>query len=607
MCGIFGYIGLINAIPTLIEGLRKIEYRGYDSVGLASLSDQKLNILKTVGNVSDLENKIDGLYSNIAIGHTRWATHGEVNIKNAHPITSENCNFAVVHNGIIENYLELKSFFESKGFNFITDTDTEVIANSLSYFYDESLIEALKHTLELIKGSYAIAAITTREKDKIIVAKNGNPLVVARNENGSFASSDCVGVLNEVKSVQHLEDGDIAMLSANKIDIFDKNVKKTLRANFELASFSKDASIGKYEHYMLKEIMEQPDVISNIIKSNVVSNGENYNIKLNLKNLSEKIKDVENIIFCGSGTSYHAAYAAKIWAEKYLSLYVSCEIASDLKYTNCKISKRTLFVIFSQSGETKDAIDALMFAKIKNAQTLGIVNTLYSSISSKVDDIIFMNCGYEISVASTKAYTAMLLSVLLLNLFLANILGSITQENLNKILRSLTEIPKQISIILKNTNKIEQMAQNFKSEKYVIFLGRGLDYVTSLEASLKLKEISYIHSEAYSAGELKHGPLAVVENGTKIIGICSDRALYNPMISNLKEVESRGGNLTVFTIEKLMFESVSKDVYNIPCSQAELAPILMSVPLQIFAYYVAKAKNMEIDKPRNLAKSVTVE
>ena len=604
MCGIVGYIGTKKAVPVLIKGLLSLEYRGYDSSGICVLENNYLEVVKDKGRVKNLEENpiLNTLNGNIGIAHTRWATHGIPSKENAHPHLDNSKTFAVVHNGIIENYTDLRNFLENKGYTLISQTDTEVIPNLISYYYslENDVLKAVAKTIKDLKGSYAIEVISPLLKDKIIVARKDSPLVIGIGNGENFIASDIPAVLNYTNKFYFLDDLEISVISKNSIEFYDIDLNKVEKDVKDIEWDCASSEKNGFEDYMLKEIFEQPTSIMETIGSRLKPNEKCY-----FDDLKIDLKDINRIYIVACGTAMHAGIAAKYAFEHFCQIPVEVDMASEFRYRNPLIDKHTLCIFISQSGETADTIAALKLAKSLGSKTLAVVNVIGSSITRVADYTIYTHAGPEIAVASTKAYTAQVVLLNILAVYFAEILGYSSKE-LEDFKMEILELPDKVKIILEDTSKIQEFAKEVYSQKDMFFIGRNTDYAVSMEASLKLKEISYIHSEAYAAGELKHGPIALIENGTTVIGIATNPNLVEKTISNLEEVITRGANVMIVTNQELPNIN-SKLNIEVPKCNPMLSPILSVIPLQLFSYYIAKNKGLDVDKPRNLAKSVTVE
>lgn len=614
MCGIVGYVGEKKCIPILINGLSKLEYRGYDSAGIAILEQNDIKLFKEKGRVHVLNEmtKNCNLSSTIGIAHTRWATHGKPSKENAHPHMDNSNTFAVVHNGIIENYNEIKNFLISEGYSFISQTDTEVIPNLVHYYYTSSsdkdsqmkFLKAVNLACKDLKGSYAIEVICKFYKDMEIVVRKDSPLVIGKGKNENYIASDIPAILSYTKDFYFLDDNEFALIKKDSIKFFDINLLEHSKEikNLEWDALSNDKN--GFDDYMLKEIFEQPKAIKETISSRVKL-GENCDFS-DLPYTKEYLESINQIYIVACGTAMHAGLVAKNLIEKLCSIPVSVNIASEFRYCNPLIDEHTLCIYITQSGETADTIAALKLAKEKKAKTLAISNVVGSSITREADATIYTHAGPEIAVASTKAYTCQVILLSLLSIYFSELLERYDTYLLENLKAEILEIPNKISKILKHSDKIKDFAKSIYSNKDMFFLGRGNDYNVALEGSLKLKEISYIHSEAYAAGELKHGPIALIEDGTPVIAILTDPNLLKKSISNIEEVISRGANTIIITNQEIQDDDFDY-VFHIPNTNTLVSPILSIIPLQLMAYYISKEKGLDVDKPRNLAKSVTVE
>ncbi|QLE78890.1 glutamine--fructose-6-phosphate transaminase (isomerizing) [Francisella sp. Scap27] len=611
MCGIVGANSTRNVTNILIEGLKKLEYRGYDSAGLAILN-KKIEICKEVGKVVELEksvNKKDNFVGNIGIAHTRWATHGKPSQANSHPHRSE--KFCIVHNGVIENFEELKNSLKTDGYNFVSDTDTEVVVHLLDRDWDDnkSIINNISIITKNLKGAYALAVISEKFPDKIIAIRSGSPLVIGLGIDENFISSDALSLLPVTNKFAYLDEGDVAIVEKNNVEVFDNNgISKTLEPeeyNYSSGSVTKDG----YKHYMLKEIYEQPEAVSNTIAANLNSDGqlslENFN--KSTINLLEKTKHI-CIVACG--TSYNAGLTAKYWLEKYAKVSCSVEIASELRYRDNVVVDDSLFVSISQSGETADTLESLRKSKKQNyIGSMCICNVPNSSLVRESDISFMTKAGVEIGVASTKAFTTQLVALAMFSLTVARIKEVLTEESISKHMNEIKNIRSLIMGSLKLDSEIDEISEYFTDKEHTLFLGRGLYYPIAVEGSLKLKEISYIHAEAYPSGELKHGPLALVDKSMPIVAVVPNDNLLDKTLSNLQEVHARGGKLILF-VDSAIKHRVNFDnsiVLEINAGSDFSAPVVFTIPLQLLSYHVAIIKGTDVDQPRNLAKSVTVE
>ncbi len=604
MCGIVGYIGSKDALPILIEGLKHLEYRGYDSAGVAILGET-LSVVKTQGRIADLEKKLKGktFKGSIGIGHTRWATHGAPNDKNAHPHYSESKNIVVVHNGIIENYLELKKMLIKEGHTFRSETDTEVIAYLIESFYEGDLLKAVSKAVNMLEGSFALGVMSKDEKDRFVAVRKDSPLVVGIGKGENFIASDIPAVLPYTKDVIILENGDIAEVKKDNVSLFDLNLNPIKRNVQKITWSVDDAKKGGFKHFMLKEIFEEPHVIREAMRGRV--NGD----KIEIPELESNIlKDINRVYFVACGTAYHAGVVGKYLAEKFLKIPAEAEVASEFRYRDPLVDKNTLLFVISQSGETADTLAALRLGKNKGAKTIGIVNVVGSSVSRETDRVVYINAGPEIAVASTKAYVAQVEVIALTILYLAKLLNKLSPEEEKRFAKEFELLPEKAEEILKQSDRIAEFAYTTKNIEETFYIGRNLDYALSLEGALKLKEISYVHAEGYPAGELKHGPLALVTPKSLIIAIDTYAPLREKTLSNIKEVKARGGKVLAIAskgYEKI--KEVADRVFFVPQTLNELSPVISVIPLQLIAYYIAESRGLDIDKPRNLAKSVTVE
>lgn len=613
MCGIIGYIGHKKASPILLNGLLRLEYRGYDSAGISTVEKNGLSIMKDKGRVKNLYNLdgIDDLTGTIGIAHTRWATHGKPSKENAHPHLDNSDSFAVVHNGIIENYNELKKFLADNGYTFRSQTDSELIPNLIHYYYskdeqndNQKVLRAVQKTCMDLKGSFALQVISKFMPDNMIVIRKDSPLVIGKGDGENYVSSDIPTILSYTKDFYLLNDYEFAVLSRDNVEFYDINLNKIVKPIKSIDWDINSADKNGYEDYMLKEIFEQPNAVRETIGSRLPEN-EHCNFE-DLKFTKEFLLTINKMYIVACGTAMHAGLSGKSAIEKLCNIPVTVDIASEFRYRNPIIDKNTLCIYISQSGETADTIAALKLAKSKGATTLAISNVIGSSITREADYCIYTHAGPEIAVASTKAYTSQVVLLDILAVYFAEILGTTPILQLQNIKKEILALPAKIDEALKCSDRIKTFANKIYQEKDIFFLGRGADYNTALEGSLKLKEISYIHSEAYAAGELKHGPIALIENGITVVGIMTDKLLVEKSISNLQEVITRGAKTLVVTNQNLPANNF-ETIITVPDTDTLLSPILAIVPLQLLSYYISKAKGLDVDKPRNLAKSVTVE
>ncbi len=612
MCGIVGYIGTKKAEPILINGLLRLEYRGYDSAGVATIEKNGINVVKSKGRVAELEKvpAINSLEGTIGIAHTRWATHGKPSNENSHPHVDGKKNFAVVHNGIVENYHELRDFLSKKGYSFYSETDTEVIPNLIDYYYekdtkddDKRVLRAVVSACSDLKGSFALEIISSFLPEKMIVVRKDSPLVIGTTSTENYISSDIPAILSYTKDFYLLNDYEYVVLSKNKAEFFDSNLKPIKK---DLVNIDWNASAAEkdgYPDFMLKEIHEQPKSIRETIGSRLTSDGKCTIEGLDLS--KDYLKSLNRIYIVACGTAMHAGLATKALFEKLCGIQTEVDIASEFRYRDPLIDEKSLVIFISQSGETADTIAALKLSKEKGAKTIAISNVIGSSITREADYTVYTHAGPEIAVASTKAYTSQVVLMTLMAINFAELLGK-KSDVISELKADVLKLPSQVEDVLKNIDGVRNFAKQVYTEKDMFFLGRGIDYSAALEASLKLKEISYIHSDAYAAGELKHGPIALIEKGVTVISIMTDPALTPKTISNLQEVITRGAKTLVVTNQDLGDKSFD-NMITIPKTNPLISPILSIVPLQLFAYFISKEKGLDVDKPRNLAKSVTVE
>lgn len=609
MCGIVGYIGNKKASDILVDGLEKLEYRGYDSAGIAVFEDGQITIRKHKGRLDNLKESLKekDINGHVGIGHTRWATHGEPSDINSHPHASHNGKFVIVHNGIIENYIELKEDLVKKGFRFISDTDTEVVAHLLEDLDNGDLLSTVKEATKKISGSYALAVMCKDDPEELVAVRKDSPLIIGKGEGENFIASDIPAVLKHTRDIYLLDDDEIAVITKDNISIYDnegnKVGKQILKVNWDAAGAEK----GGYEHFMLKEIHEQPRAIRDTLRGRL--DVEKHEVKLDdITITKEDLDKINKIYIVACGTAYYAGNVGKNVIEKYARIPVEVDIASEFRYRNPIIDEHTLLISISQSGETADTLAAMRLAKAQGARVLAVTNVVGSTVSREASDVLYTWAGPEIAVASTKAYSTQVVSMYLIALLFGKLTGKLSDEDFETIAGGLMSIDKNVENVLAREEEIKKIAYEHFKVHDVFFLGRGLDYFLSLEGSLKMKEISYIHSEAYQAGELKHGPIALVEEGTLIIALCTQDALFEKMLSNIKEVVARGAYIVAFAKEQNSnVEKEANKVMYIDNVIDDLTVIPTVVYLQTLAYYLAVARNCDVDKPRNLAKSVTVE
>lgn len=606
MCGIVGYIGDKEALPILIDGLKRLEYRGYDSAGVAILGEN-LEVEKTAGRIKDLEEKLQGktLPGSLGIAHTRWATHGMPNEVNAHPHFSESKNIVVIHNGIIENYLELKKMLIKEGKTFRSETDTEVIAYLIEEFYEGDLLKAVQKTTNLLEGSYAIAVLSNEEKNHFVCVRKDSPLIVGIGKGENFVASDIPAVLPYTKDIIILENGDIVDVFKDRVVIYDKDLNRIERLIQTVNWNVQDAQKGGFKHFMLKEIFEEPSVIKESMRGRI-KDGKIEIPEIDLD--KEFLEKINQVYFVACGTAYHAGLVGKYLVEKYLRIPASAEVASEFRYRDPVIDDKTLVFVVSQSGETADTLAGLRLAKEKGAKTIGIVNVVGSSVAREVDQVVYVHAGPEIAVASTKAYVAQVEVITLTILYLAKLLEKLSNEKEKNLVEELFKLENYAKNIIDKRDELVSFINNAKNIEETFFIGRNLDYALSLEGALKLKEIAYVHAEGYPAGELKHGPLALITPNSLIIAVDTFTPLSDKTISNIKEVKARGGKVLAIAKEgNEHIKEVADAVFFVDNVLDDLSPIISVVALQLFAYYMAEVRGLDIDKPRNLAKSVTVE
>ena len=611
MCGIVGYVGTQQAAPLLLEGLRRLEYRGYDSAGMAVRGPEGLMVQKAKGRLqalADLTREGKAMPGTIGIGHTRWATHGEPNDVNAHPQVSQSGTFAVVHNGIIENYAELKNSLLKKGYTFRSETDTEVVAQLLDWYYRESrdVFEAVTSMLSAVDGTYALGILCADAPDRLIAARKDAPLLLGYGEGENFIASDVTALLRHTRNVVYMDDGELAVVSAGGIRIYDERRRPVEKERHYIDWDVDAAEKDGYDHFMLKEIFEQPTAIAKAITGRIQ---EGKVVLSDLAMTDREIRDIGRICIVACGSSYHVGMVGKYNLERMLRRPVEVCLASEFRYSDPIIGPGDLVIVISQSGETLDSMAALREAKKRGARILSIVNVVGSSIARESDDVLYTWAGPEIAVATTKAYSTQMVVLNLLGLYFGDIMGTIDLETYTAMVQGIQALPKQMEEILADTGAVRAAAKALAGHDQVFFIGRNLDYALSLEGSLKLKEISYIHSEAYASGELKHGTISLIEEGTPVIAAATYMPLFDKAMSNVVEVQARGANVlaltTVAGTERM--HSRVENVLTVPETEAMLLPQLGVVPLQLLAYYLALERGCDIDKPRNLAKSVTVE
>lgn len=612
MCGIVGYIGNEKAAPILLNGLQKLEYRGYDSAGIAVRNEEngKIEVVKAKGRLKTLIEKTDdgkAVIGTSGIGHTRWATHGEPSELNAHPHMTQDQSVVLVHNGIIENYLELKDKLLKNNYTFYSQTDTEVAVKLIDYYYKKTTdpLEAISRAMLRIRGSYAFGIIFRDFPGKLYAARKDSPLILGKNKNGCLIASDVPAILDSTRQVYYIDNMEIAELTKDEIHFYNIDQEEIQKDIVEIAWDAESAGKGGFEHFMLKEIHEQPKAINDTLNAYIKNSVIDFN---EAKFSDEIISRFQRIYIVACGSAYHVGVVAKYVLEEMADIPVEIDIASEFRYRNPKLIADSLLIVISQSGETADSLAALRLAKEKGIPVLGIVNVLGSSIARECDYVLYTYAGPEISVATTKAYSAQLIVIYLLSIKIAQIRGCINDKQYEVFLKELRTIPEKIQKILEDKERIQWFASKYANAKDVFFIGRGIDYAICMEGSLKMKEISYIHSEAYAAGELKHGTISLIEDGILVIGVLTQKELYEKTISNMVEVKSRGAYLMGLTsYGNYGIEDTADFSVYVPRTEPYFAASLAIVPLQLMGYYVSLAKGLEVDKPRNLAKSVTVE
>ena len=612
MCGIIGYAGKTEAVNVLLDGLERLEYRGYDSAGVAVVSPEgKLQVKKSKGRLAvlrDLLQESDSLVGSIGIGHTRWATHGEPNDKNAHPHVGQDGKIAVVHNGIIENYLEIKNYLIRKGVKFQSDTDTEVIVQLMEYYYKKysNLMDAVYAVLNRIKGAYAMGILCSDYPEQMLAARKDAPLLIGYGEKENFIASDVTALLSHTRTVTYMEDDEVALITADSVQIYDSDRSPVEKEKHIIAWDVSAAEKCGYAHFMLKEIMEQPEAVRKTVSPRI-TDGEIFFEEL--KEAEELLQNITRIYIVACGSAYHVGMVGKYTLEKLLHIPVEACLASEFRYSEPILGESALVIVISQSGETLDSMAALREAKKNGSKVLSIVNVMGSSIARESDYVLYTWAGPEIAVATTKAYTTQMVLLIMLGVYFAKQLNRISEEEYDKIMVGLDSLPEKIKDVLKNIDNYQKTASGYFNHSSVFYIGRNVDYALGLEGSLKLKEISYIHSESYAAGELKHGTISLIEPGTLVVALATYAPLLEKTLSNVVEVKSRGAEVILMATEETAktISSQSSELFVTPETHPVLQPVLGVIPLQLFAYYVALNRGCDIDKPRNLAKSVTVE
>lgn len=608
MCGIVGYIGNKQAAPVILDGLARLEYRGYDSAGMAIFDGEKINIMKAAGRLKILEEMTHGgetMPGCIGIGHTRWATHGAPSTTNAHPHFNKARTIAVVHNGIIENYIALRKKLQNKGYEFVSETDTEVVAHLVDYYYRGNPLEAITKVLHRVEGSYALGVIFAEHPDQLFAMRKDSPLIVGQNEEGCFIASDVPAILKYTRQVTYVENQEIVRLRADHMHFYTVDEEEIQKESVLIDWDADAAEKGGYEHFMLKEMYEQPQTVTDTLMPRI--KGDDVVIEeLNMSD--EELAAIRKIYIVACGSAYHAGVTGKYVLEGLSRISVEVDLASEFRYRNPVMEEGAMVIVISQSGETADTLAALRESKKRGFKVLGIVNVVGSSIAREADSVLYTWAGPEIAVATTKAYSAQLIALYLLAMKLARVKQTVSVTDFAKMIDDLKILPDQIEMLLSNKNNIQRFANRYIGAKDIFFIGRGIDYAISLEGSLKLKEISYIHSEAYAAGELKHGTISLIEEGTLVAAVSTQPDLFAKTISNIVEVKARGAFVLAVTVEgNREMEKAADYVIYIPETNPFFANSLAIIPLQLFGYYVAVGKGCDVDKPRNLAKSVTVE
>ena len=609
MCGIVGYVGKEQAAPFLLDGLSKLEYRGYDSSGIATFDGTNLIVEKCVGRLAALEEKIAGHVpqGHIGIGHTRWATHGRPADNNAHPHTDGEGRFAVVHNGIIENYLPLKEELIKKGHTFKSETDTEVVANLLAEVYEGNFEAAVHTVLNRIEGSYSLVFLSKEQPDRLICAKKDNPLVIGLGKGENFIASDIPAIISKTRKTYILNDGEVAVVRADGVEVRNLQGERVDKKVFEVNWNAEAAEKGGYEHFMLKEIHEQPKAIRDTMSQRIAKDGKTI-VMEELKWDKDFLDSVNKIAVVACGTAYHAGLVGKSYIEKLVRMPVEIDVASEFRYKDPIIDEKTLTIVVSQSGETSDTLAALKEAGRRGSRTLAITNVVGSSIAREADQVIYTWAGPEIAVASTKAYTTQLVAFFMLALYMAEIMGTQPAERITQLIDALRRLPDDVGRTFEDVDPLKTFARQYGFNEDAFFIGRSLDYNVAMEGSLKLKEISYIHAEAYAAGELKHGTLSLIVEGVPVIALATQKHVYEKTLSNIKEVKARDAVVIGIAAENdTELEKYVDHVIKVPETDELLTPVLAVVPLQLLAYYTAITRGADVDKPRNLAKSVTVE
>ncbi|MBQ6902169.1 MAG: glutamine--fructose-6-phosphate transaminase (isomerizing) [Oscillospiraceae bacterium] len=608
MCGIVGFTGSADALPVLVNGLKRLEYRGYDSAGIAAFDSGSIRVVKTRGRISELEHKLrqtPDFSASCGIGHTRWATHGEPTDENSHPHLSADGKIAVVHNGIIENYADIKARLIKRGYTFVSETDTEVIAHLLDFYYKGDILTALCKVMATVRGSYALGVLCADRPDEIIAARLDSPLIVGLGDGENFIASDIPAFLSHTRDYYTVDDGEIVCLSKDSVTVYNSDLEEIEKERLTVNWSVEAAEKGGYEHFMLKEIHEQPKAVRDTVSPRL----ENGKIFLDTDIPLELLSELSRIHIIACGSAYHTGIVAKYVIESLARIPVECDLASEFRYRKPIISKNDLCIVISQSGETADTLAAMREAKKHGVRTLAIINVVGSTIAREADHVLYTWAGPEIAVATTKAYSTQLAMLYLLAVKLASARGLISDEEEKVLALDISHLPEKIESVISQINTLSYFASKFHNHKDIFFLGRGVDYAAGLEGSLKLKEISYIRSEAYAAGELKHGTIALIQNDTLVVAIATQAELAEKMVSNIREVKARGACVLTIASEATrdMLADVSDCLFAVPDCYSKFSPSLSVVAMQLFSYYIAVARGCSVDKPRNLAKSVTVE
>ncbi|MCS1352084.1 glutamine--fructose-6-phosphate transaminase (isomerizing) [Mechercharimyces sp. CAU 1602] len=608
MCGIVGYIGRQEAQSILLDGLKKLEYRGYDSAGLAVYNGETIGVKKKEGRIVNVESLLEeqSLLGSVGIAHTRWATHGKPSDRNSHPHMDHEDKFAIVHNGIIENFLELKEELQAKGHTFRSETDTEVIAHLLADAYNGDVVETVQHIVKKMEGAYALAIMSEYEPDKLVAVRLASPLIIGVGEGENFIASDIPAILKHTREMVILEDGEMAVLTDDQIQVMttegEKIDREPLHVDWDIVTAEKDG----YDHFMLKEIYEQPKAIRDTLTGRIKEGIVDLASELTLS--QAEMEQIDRIHFVACGTAYHAGIVGKYALEQLTRIPVEVDVASEYRYRDPIITERTLVIVISQSGETADTLAAMREAQSRGAKVLAITNVVGSTIARDADEVLITSAGPEIAVASTKAYTSQLVVIYQLGLYLAHIRATQPRTEIEKMVEELLSLPLKIEEALKGADILKMLATELARHNNLFFIGRGLDFAVALEGSLKLKELTYIHSEAYPAGELKHGTLALIEEGVPVISLATQAFTYDKMVSNIEEVKTRGAHvLGITTAGSVDLQRTADEVITVPQTLPLFSPVLTVIPLQLLSYYACIARGFDVDKPRNLAKSVTVE